>query len=298
MKKLIVIAGPTASGKTSLSVRLAKKLKAPVISADSRQFYKELSIGTARPSLEEMDGVPHYFVGTHSVETPLAFGEYEIEAVKLIEELFESHDNIILTGGSGMFISSVIFGTDQLPYDPKLREKWHAALEEKGLEYLQEQLKKVDPAHYEKVDLNNPVRIIRALEVYDITQTPYSELRQTKKTSYRFNTHYIVIDHPREVLYDRINQRVDQMMQSGLLEEVRRNSHYRHLQALNTVGYSELFDFLDEKTSLEEAIELIKRNTRRYAKRQLTWFRKIEDAHWLEAKSTTDMLEEVLALIS
>ena len=294
MKKIIVIAGPTASGKTALSIGVAKALNAPIISADSRQFYKEISIGTAKPTKEEMDGVPHYFINSRSIVSPLSAGEFERLAVKKVKELFLLHDHIIVVGGSGMFIDALIYGTDQLPHKKEVRSYWNQKFEEKGLAYLQAQLKELDPDYYNQVDLKNPVRLIRALEVIKITNTPYSHLRESKKKSFRYTTHYFVIDTPREQLYQRINQRVDRMIASGLIKEAQSIFQHRDLQSLNTVGYREMFSYFDNDITLEKAIELIKRNTRHYAKRQLTWLRREKNAYWLKSLSTSKMKEEIL----
>ncbi len=294
MKKIIVIAGPTASGKTSLAVALAKQLNCPIISADSRQFYKELSIGTAKPTPVEMEGVPHYFVDSHSVEEPLSAGQYEKQALEKVEELFESHNTIIVVGGSGMFIDALIYGTDQLPHNPDIRNAWNQQFEEKGIEFLQEKLKEVDLKYYNEADIKNPVRLIRALEIFEITGQPFSKLRKQNIKTPRYKTYYFVIDHPREKLYERINQRVEIMIENGLIDEVKANQQHRALQALNTVGYKEVFEYLDGKISLERAIERIQQNTRRYAKRQLTWFRKEGSAHWLKPSTDDEMVRTVL----
>lgn len=296
MKRLIVIAGPTASGKTSLSVALAKHLETSIISADSRQFYKELAIGTAKPTKEEQSNVPHYFIDSHPVETPLSAGQFEKEAMEVVNQLFQTKDTLILVGGSGMFIDALIYGTDQLPHAPEIRNQLNRELEEHGIEALQATLKEVDPAYYREVDLKNPVRLIRALEVFRIKGIPYSQLLKGEKKP-RFKTFFFVIDHPREVLYDRINRRVDLMVEEGLFKEAEHNLHYRNLQPLNTVGYKEIFDFFDEKITYERAIELIKQNTRRYAKRQLTWFRREKNAIWLNAADNEIMLKEILKAI-
>lgn len=297
MKKIIVIAGPTASGKTSLAVALAKQLKCSIISADSRQFYKELSIGTAKPTEEEMDGVPHYFIDSHSVENPLSAGQFEKQALERVKKLFESDDTVIIVGGSGMFINALIYGTDQLPHKPEVRDFWNQQLEEKGIEFLQEKLKEVDLAYYNEADIKNPVRLIRALEIFEITGQPFSQLRKQNVKTPRFTTYYFVIDHPREELYNRINQRVEIMIDNGLIEEVKNNSQHRQLQALNTVGYKEVFEYLDGEISKERAIELIQQNTRRYAKRQLTWFRKEETAQWIKPSSTDNMVKEIISTV-
>ncbi|HLW38900.1 MAG TPA: tRNA (adenosine(37)-N6)-dimethylallyltransferase MiaA [Brumimicrobium sp.] len=294
MKKLIVIAGPTASGKTSLSVELANRLNAPIISADSRQFYKELEIGTAKPKPEEIKNVPHYFVDSHSVTEPLSSGQFEKEALELTSELFKTNNFIILVGGSGMFINSLVYGSDQLPHRPEIREHWNQVLKEKGIEFLQNRLKEIDPNYYHQVDLQNPVRLIRALEIFEITKQPYSSLRQQEELQPRYSTAYFVIDYPREILYDRINRRVDIMVQEGLFEEAKNNLQHRNLQPLNTVGYKEIFRYLDGEISKEKAIELIKQNTRRYAKRQLTWFRKVKDAQWIKADKNDKMIENII----
>ncbi len=297
MKKLIVIAGPTASGKTALSIEVAKALNAPIISADSRQFYKEVSIGTAKPSEKEMDGVPHHFINSHSITEPLSAGEYERLAVEKVKQLFLRHDFIVIVGGSGMFINALIYGTDQLPHQQEIRTYWNQKFEENGLEYLQTQLKELDPEYYKQVDLKNPVRLIRALEVIKITNLPFSHLRKNNKKSLRYTTHYFAIDTPREQLYQNINQRVDQMIANGLVKEAQSVFQHRELQSLNTVGYKEMFRYFENDITLEKAIELIKRNTRHYAKRQLTWLRKEKKAHWIKSASTVEMKEEILELV-
>lgn len=297
MKKLIVIAGPTASGKTSLAVELAKQLDTAIISADSRQFYKELSIGTAKPTAEEMQGITHYFVDSHSVTEPLTAGQYEIQALAVVEELFKTKEEIIVVGGSGLFINALIYGTDQLPHLPEIREKWNQLHQEKGIEFLQEKLKKVDPDFYNKVDTKNAVRLIRAIEIFEITGIPYSQQREMADDTYRFETEYFVIDHPREILYDRINRRVDIMVENGLFQEVENNIQYKELQSLNTVGYKEVFSLLAGEIDKERAIELIKQNSRRYAKRQLTWFRREKNAHWIPYDSNENMVSEIMAIV-
>ena len=297
MKKLIVIAGPTASGKTSLAVELAKQLDTAIISADSRQFYKELSIGTAKPTAEEMQGITHYFVDSHSVTEPLTAGQYEIQALAVVEELFKTKEEIIVVGGSGLFINALIYGTDQLPHEPAVREKWNQIHQEKGIEFLQEHLREVDLEFYNKVDTKNAVRLIRAIEIFEITGIPYSQQREMADDTYRFETEYFVIDHPREILYDRINRRVDIMVENGLFQEVENNIQYKELQSLNTVGYKEVFSLLAGEIDKERAIELIKQNSRRYAKRQLTWFRREKNAHWISYDSNENMVSEIMAIV-
>lgn len=272
-KHLIVIAGPTAVGKTALSIELAKHFDCPVISADSRQFYREMSIGTAKPTKAEMQQVPHYFIDTISIQDTYNVGQYERDAIECIDGLFKEHAHLILVGGSGLYINAVLNGVDEFEEIPAaIREKIINTYEGKGLAYLQEELKRLDEPYYNQVDLNNPQRIMRALEVCMHTGKAYSSFRKKEKKERNFNAINLLINTERELLYSRINKRVEQMMADGLLEEVQQLYPNKHLNALNTVGYKELFDFMDKKSTLEEAVNLIKQNTRRYAKRQLTWF--------------------------
>lgn len=272
-KHLIIIAGPTAVGKTALAVDLAKHFACPVISADSRQFFKEMSIGTAKPTPEEMQGVPHEFVAHISIHESYNVGQYERDAVARIEALFRTHDQLILVGGSGLYINAILNGVDEFEEIPaEIREQLRADYAQKGIAYLQDLLKERDPAYHAQVDLNNPQRLMRALEVCLHSGKPYSSFRTKEKKERPFEAIPILINMEREALYERINRRVDAMMASGLLDEVKALYPYKQLNALNTVGYKELFDFLDGKLSLEEAVAMIKQNTRRYAKRQLTWF--------------------------
>jgi tRNA dimethylallyltransferase len=297
IKQLIVIGGPTASGKTALAVELARYFSTIVISADSRQFYKELSIGTAKPTEEEMSGIQHFFIGSHSIHLEMTAATYAKEAGDILDQQFKLHDTVILVGGSGMFIDALCNGLDDIPASKELRDQINTEFEEKGLDALLNELKASDSVYYEHVDKKNPVRIIRALEAIRLSGKPYSELRKAHKKELPFSIHRFVIDHPREQLYDRINRRVDMMMESGLLEEVRPLLPFRDLTALRTVGYSELFDYLEGKTSVEVAIELIKQNSRRYAKRQLTWFRRDPSIHWIPFDSVGKMKEEIVNLL-
>ncbi len=270
---LIVIAGPTAVGKTALSIELAKLYNCPILSADSRQFFKEMSIGTAKPTIDEMQGITHYFINNISIKDPYNIGQYEKEAIAKIEQLFEQHATLILVGGSGLYINAILNGLDEFEEIPsEIRTALTQAYETKGLSYLQEELKKHDEIYYHQVDLNNPQRMMRALEVCYHTQKPYSSFKTKVKKERSFNTLPILINMERDQLYARINKRVDIMMELGLLEEVKSLHPFKNLNALNTVGYKELFDYLDNKISLQQAIDLIKQNSRRYAKRQLTWF--------------------------
>ena len=281
---LIVIAGPTAVGKTAFSIELAKEFKTPVISADSRQFYREMVIGTARPTVEEMDSVVHYFSGFLSVRDPYNVSRFEQDVLLKLDELFRKHDRVIMTGGSGLYIDAVCHGIDALP-DPDLsiRSDLKDILKEKGIRALQGMLKFHDPLYFEKVDTMNPGRLIRALEVSIMTGKPYSSFRKNQPAKRDFRILKIGLDLPREQLYSRINERTDRMINTGLVEEARSLLPFRELNALRTVGYSELFQFFDGKCSLPEAIEKIKTNTRRYAKRQLTWFRRDPEIRWIDA---------------
>lgn len=282
-KTLLVIAGPTASGKTAVAIRLAQYYKTVIVSADSRQFYQEMSIGTAKPSADELDAAKHYFIDSHTVNQKFSVGDYEKQGLALLDELFKIHDMVILVGGSGLYIKALCEGFDDIPQaDPEIREHLNNEFAKKGITTLQEELKTADPVYYEEVDLNNPQRIIRALEVFRHTGKPFSSYRKATINSRPFRSIKIGLDMPREVLYNRINQRVDGMVNQGLVDEVKSLLPYRHLNALSTVGYSELFAYLDGKTDLNRAIELIKQNTRHFAKRQLTWFKKDKEIHWLD----------------
>lgn len=297
MQQLIVIEGPTASGKTALAVALAKTLNTVVLSADSRQFYQELSIGTAKPSREEMDGVPHYFIDSHPISSPVSAAQFEAEALNLMEGELASHQKVILVGGSGLFIDSLCIGLDPIPTDAGIQATLRKELEEKGLEPLLEELKEKDSEFYQQVDKQNPMRILRALEVIRLTDIPFTTWRKNELPKRPFDVIRFVINHPREILYARINQRVDQMIESGLIEEVKSVSQYRNLTALQTVGYKEVFDYLDGTIDLPTCIEKIKQHTRNYAKRQLTWFKRHPEAIWLEAKPTKELCNEILQMI-
>ena len=282
MKRLIVITGPTACGKTGVSVELAKHLNTEIISCDSRQFYKEMAIGTAKPSQEEMQDITHHFVDSHSVTDEVNAGKYELLVLPLLDELFKTNDQIILTGGSGLFIDAVVNGFDDMPpILPETRSRLNSELKEHGISFLVEKLKKIDPDYASVVDLSNPKRIIRALEVCMSGKQTYTQLRTGQKAKRNFEVIKFVLDRPREELYDRINKRVEIMLQAGLESEVKKLTPFKHLNSLNTVAYKEFFDFLDGDISHDRAVELTKRNSRRYAKRQLTWFRRDPNYIWL-----------------
>jgi tRNA dimethylallyltransferase len=278
---LLIITGPTAVGKTSLTIRLAQSLKTEILSADSRQFYREMLIGTARPREEELRLVPHYFTGHISIHDEYNASRFESEALDLLSKLFLNHQAVILTGGSGLYINAVRHGIDELPDpDDTLREELKTMYAETGIESLRSKLRLLDPVYYSEVDIANPKRLLRALEVCISTGRPYSELRKKKPKTRDFEIIMIGLTREKEELNRRINERVDRMMEEGLLEEVKSLTPFRHLNALNTVGYKELFPYFDGAISLEAAIENIKTHSRRYAKRQMTWFRKEKAITW------------------
>lgn len=295
-KRLIVIAGPTASGKTSLAIELAKHYNTSVISADSRQFYKEVTIGTAKPSLEEQNGIIHYFIDSHSLNNPLTASIYAEEALVILEQEFQVNDLVILVGGSGLFIDALCVGLDKIPFSQEVRDQLNIEYSKVGLEKLLIELAHKDPEYFVQVDQSNAVRVIRALEVIRNTGNTYSSyLINDTKEARNFDTTYFVINHPREILYQRIEKRVDSMLAVGLVDEVRSVQHLAHLQTLNTVGYSEFFRYLKDEIDYETAVQLVKQNTRRYAKRQLTWFRRYPKAVWLSQTDLSLQLEEVLS---
>ncbi len=275
---LVVVAGPTAIGKTALCVRLAQQLGSAVLSADSRQFYREMCIGTAKPTEAEMQGVPHYFVGHLSVAEPYTAGQYEQDALALLDELFATYPVVLLTGGSGLFLKAVCEGFDDLPDVPQtVREQAKALYAQQGLAALQAEVRAHDPAYFQQVDTANPQRLMRALEVIWHTGQPFSAFRKGEKKTRPFRVCKILLERPREELYARINERVGQMLAQGLVREAETLYPHRHLNALQTVGYKEIFDFWDGAYGWDEAVRLLKQNTRRYAKRQLTWFRRDPD---------------------
>ncbi|WP_339609151.1 tRNA (adenosine(37)-N6)-dimethylallyltransferase MiaA [uncultured Planktosalinus sp.] len=282
-KYLILIVGPTAIGKTKTSIALAKHFSSEIISADSRQFYKEMNLGTAVPSLQELEEVPHHFIQHLSVNENYNVGEYETEALQLIDQKFKQLDLLFLVGGSGLYIDAVEKGLDYFPeVSPEIRKELQKAFLEKGIYSLQEKLKILDSEYYKKVDLNNAHRLIRALEVCIGTGKPYSYFLGKKVNERNFNVIKIGLNAEREFLYHRINKRVDQMMEKGLLEEAKKLYEKKYLNALQTVGYKELFAYLDKESNLNQAVEEIKKNTRRYAKRQMTWLRKDKNIEWFE----------------
>ena len=292
VKTLVVVVGPTAIGKTELAIHLAKYYGTEIISADSRQFFRETEIGTAKPTQSELQEAKHHFIDSHSITSEFSVGDFEKEALEIINKLFTGNDFAILVGGSGLYINAVCQGFDNIPKAGEgIRQKLNNIFAEQGISVLQEALQKADPVYYSQVDLSNPQRLIRALEVFETTGQPFSSYRIQNIASRPFNIIKIGLNTSREELYNRINRRVDLMMDRGLLKEVEGLLPYRHVNALNTVGYSELFEYLDANVSLQEAIERIKQNTRRFAKRQLTWFNRQDDIKWFQPGDTAGIID-------
>lgn len=280
-KTLIVLLGPTGVGKTEISLRMAEHFKCPIVSSDSRQFYRELKIGTAAPTETQLARVKHYFIGTHSIHDEYSAGQYELDVMLLLEELFQEHDVVMLVGGSMMYIDAVCNGMDDIPaVDPETREFWMNEFAKKGLEFIQSELLRLDSKHYEEVDLQNYKRVLHALEICTITGKPYSEIRTGQRKQRPFNIVKVGLNRPRPELYERINLRVEEMMREGLLEEARQFYEFRHLNTLNTVGYKELYEYMDGTWPLDFAVNMIQQDSRRYAKRQMTWFNRDKETSW------------------
>lgn len=293
-KTLIVITGPTAVGKTALCLDIAKHFDIPIINADSRQIFRELKIGTARPTEEQMREVKHYFVGMLGLEDYYSASLFEQQVLELLEQLFQTHDYALITGGSMMYIDAVCDGIDDIPtIDEQTRDTMKRRLAEEGLEALCDELRRLDPEYYEIVDRQNPRRVVHALEICMMTGKTYTSFRKREKRERPFQIIKIGLNRPREELYERINQRVDQMMADGLLDEVRSLYPKKELNALNTVGYKELFDYIDGRWSLEEAVERIKGNTRRYARKQLTWYKKDPQICWFNVNEENKMINYI-----
>ena len=291
---LIVVVGPTGSGKTSLSVELARHYSAPIISTDSRQFYRGMAIGTAQPTTEELAAAKHYFIADREPEDDYNCGKYESDALALLDKLFAENEYVVAVGGSGLYIQALCSGMDALPEaNEELRKELTARLNNEGLAPLAEELRRFDPEYAATADMQNPSRVMRALEVCITSGRPYSEQRHGTTAERSFNIVKIGVDMPRDILYDRINRRVDMMIADGLIEEARTMLPKRELNALQTVGYREMFDYFDGKITLDEAIELIKRNSRRYAKRQMTWFRRDTEIGWFAPDKLNDIIEHI-----
>ena len=291
-KTLIIVTGPTAIGKTRIAIETAKFFHTEIVSADSRQIYRELSIGTAVPSPEELAEIKHHFIHSHSILENYNASRYETEAIGLLENLFNIYDAVVMTGGSMLYIDAVCSGIDTMPdVDPELRDNLKTRLKEEGIESLRLQLKKLDPDYYSRVDLKNPARIVHALEICLMTGKPYSSFRTSPKKERPFTIIKIGLDCGRTELHRRINRRVDQMLEAGLEDEARKVYPLKNLNALNTVGYREFFTCFSGEISKEKAIEWIKRNTRRYARKQLTWFRKDPEINWFHPDEPEKIIE-------
>jgi len=293
-KKLIVVAGATAVGKTSMTIRLAQYLNCAILSADSRQCYKELGVAVAKPTPQELALVPHFFIDSHSIHDHVTAADYQQYGLGILEQVFTSSDYCILSGGSGLYIKALCDGLDHIPdVDPHIQKELYQQWEARGTSWLAEQLQKVDPEYYQQADLHNHRRLLRALEVYRTTQQPYSSFHQKDQKDRPFDIVQIVLDRPREELYARIESRMDAMIADGLFEEATALYEFRTLKPLQTVGYQEIFDYLSGNYSKEEAIRLLKRNSRRYAKRQLTWFRKDSRNIWIGAEDWQQLVSQV-----
>ena len=293
-RQLIVVVGPTASGKTDLSIALARHYNAPIVSTDSRQVYKGLPIGTAYPSEEQLQAVEHHFIAELELTEDFNCGQYEHRALERLDSLFKTHDTVVAVGGSGLYVRALCEGMDNLPQaDAALRNTLAYRLQNEGVEALAEQLKELDPEYYNIVDRQNPARIMRALEVCLTSGQKYSELRSGERKERDFQIIKVGVTMPREQLYDRVNRRVDMMIDAGLEAEARAVLPYRHCNSLRTVGYSEMFDYFDGTTTLDQAVELIKRNTRHYAKRQLTWFRRDADVQWFNPSDREQIIKYI-----
>ena len=296
-KTIIIVAGPTAVGKTSVAIQLAKHFDTEIISADSRQCFKELNIGVARPSVEELNEVPHHFITSHSIHEEVNAATFEQYALEKANELFKKHDIVIMVGGTGLYIKAFCEGLDTIPaVDPTIREKIINSYEEKGLSWLQTEIEQKDPDFYIHGEIQNPQRMMRALEVFESTGQTFFSFRKNENTERPFNIIKTGLELPKEQLHHNIHTRVDNMMAAGLLEEVKALEQYKNLNALQTVGYKELFDYLDKKISLAEAVERIKINTRQYAKRQMTWFKKDKAMKWFAPDRATEIIQLTTAL--
>jgi tRNA dimethylallyltransferase len=293
-KTVIIIAGPTAAGKTAAAIQIAKHFQTEIISADSRQCFREMKIGVARPSDEELQSVKHHFIASHSVTEEITAASFESYALEKCSSLFAQHDHVVMVGGTGLYLRAFCYGLDKIPPVPAaVRQEIKSNYESRGLDWIQEQLVEKDPLFYKQGEILNPQRAMRALEVAITTGRSILSFRDPNKTIRDFKIHKIGLELPREILYERINARVDKMMDDGLLEEVRALMPYKHLNALQTVGYAELFEHLEGNSSLDRAVELIKQNTRRYAKRQMTWFRKEEDMNWFAPLQVKEIIDSV-----
>ncbi|MEJ1237718.1 tRNA (adenosine(37)-N6)-dimethylallyltransferase MiaA [Chryseolinea sp. T2] len=291
-RKLIVVAGPTAVGKTAIAIALAQHFSTEIISADARQFYREMNIGTAKPTPEELQATPHHFIDSHSITQSYDAATFGDEALKCIQRLFENHSHVVMCGGSGLYIKAVLDGFDDIPeIDPSIRQDLQSAYEEGGLEVLQDKMKSLDPVYYEKIDIRNPQRLMRALEVVIGTGQSITVFQQRKRRTHDFDIVRIGLELPREELYKRIDLRMDRMIEEGLFEEASSLYPFHDHNALQTVGYTEIFDYMDGRYDRDEAIRLLKQHSRQYAKRQLTWFKRDPEMVWLQPTNINDIID-------
>jgi tRNA dimethylallyltransferase len=299
MNTLLVLLGPTGVGKTETSLQIAERLGSPIISSDSRQIYRQISIGTAAPTAEQLERIPHYFVGMFEPEDYYSASQFEEDAIPLIERLLETHPYVVMSGGSMLYIDAVCKGIDEIPtIDEKLRREVNELYRKEGLDAIRSRLKILDPIFYRTVDLKNPKRVIHALEVCLMAGKPYSSLRTNPQKRRSFNIVKVGFTRPREELYARIDRRVDQMIEDGLVEEARKLYPKRHLNSLNTIGYKELFEYFDGNCSLEYAIGKIKQHSRNYARKQMTWFKKDAEINWIDlSDSSIDAVEASIRMI-
>ncbi|MDR2836116.1 MAG: tRNA (adenosine(37)-N6)-dimethylallyltransferase MiaA [Bacteroidales bacterium] len=296
---LIILFGPTAVGKTDISIEIAKYYNSEIFSCDSRQFYKELEIGVAKPSTQQLQTIRHHFINNVSIHDHYSISQYEVEANIKLEEYYKKNNIAIMCGGSGLYIDAVCNGIDEMPnHDPILRQEIIDFYEKKGIEALRIELKRIDPDYYFQVDLKNPQRIMRAIEVFILTGIPFSEIRTNNKIKRNFEIINIGLNIERNLLSNRINKRVDLMIEAGLIDEAKELYKYKNLIPLKTIGYREIFDYFDKKNTLSQSIEKIKINTRRYAKRQLTWFNKYPQTNWFEPKNKNEILNKVNQIIN
>jgi len=294
MDTLIVVLGPTGVGKSDISIKLAKHFHSEIISADSRQFFRELSIGTAVPSPEELNVVPHHFIQTKSIHDYYNVSEFETEALQTIDQLFAKKNPVILTGGSMLYVDTICNGIDDIPtVNPEIREEVTKWFQQNGIDALRQRLLEIDPEYYHIADLNNPKRLLHAVEIHQMTGKPFTSFRKNTIKERPFRILKIGINQERKILYDRINARVELMMKNGLLEEAKSVYSYRQLNSLNTVGYKELFSFLNGDCTLAEAVDLIQRNTRKYARKQLTWFRRDQQIQWFEPEQIPEIIDYI-----
>ena len=293
-KKLIVLVGPTAVGKTSVAIALARHFGTEIISSDSRQIFRELTIGTAKPSPAELEQVPHHFINKHSIHEPYDAAEYGRDALLLISKLFTQHDRLILCGGSGLYVKAVCEGFDEIPDVPEaIRENLMREYEQHGIKVLQDKMMTLDPEYYQEIDKQNPYRLIRALEVVEGTGKSIRSFQKKNKLEHSFSIVKIGLTLPRDVLYGRIDRRMDEMISLGLFAEAESLYPFKHINALQTVGYQEIFDYIDGKYDREEAVRLLKRNSRRYSKRQLTWFQRDSDIIWMEPHNIDGIIQAI-----